>query len=59
VNLNPENGLLNLGGIVLGETCEKTFKVQNISNFTVKFKIASKIKGIQNTNGSQVIFSLN
>jgi len=54
VKLIPENGLLNIGGVVLGESCEKTFKVQNISNFTVKFKIVSKAHGINNQNSSKV-----
>ena len=50
----PEDGLLNFGGIVLGETCEKTFKVKNISNFDVKMKIATKLRGLQNKNYSAV-----
>lgn len=54
VQVTPEDGLINIGGVVLGESCEKTFTVQNISNFAVKFKIAEKVSGINNKSGTSV-----
>jgi hypothetical protein len=46
VQVLPEDGLLNFGGLVLGEITERTFKVKNISNFDVKMKIVTKLKGL-------------
>lgn len=37
VNIEPEEGLLNFGNIIVGETYEKSFKIKNISTFAVKF----------------------
>lgn len=39
---------------MLGEKCEKTFTIQNVSNFAVKFKITEKAKGIDNHRGPSV-----
>jgi len=54
VKLIPETGLLNAGGVLLGEYVEKTFTIQNLSNFQLSFKLVSKAKGVQNKQGSQV-----
>lgn len=54
VKILPENGLLNVGGVILGEKGEKLFKVLNVSNFAVKFKVASIAHGIYNKYGSKV-----
>lgn len=54
VKLTPESGLLNAGGVVIGDYVEKTFSIQNLSNFQLSFKLVSKAKGIQNKNRSQV-----
>lgn len=54
VKIVPENGLLNVGGVVLGEKVEKSFKVLNVSNFPIKFKVASISHGIYNKFGSKV-----
>lgn len=54
VKLVPEEGLLNVGGVLLGEYVEKTFQIQNVSNFPIKFQLVSKAKGTQNLNGTQV-----
>lgn len=65
VKLSPENGLLNIGNVVLGEYAEKTFKISNISNFGFDVKLKSIHRGIQNFNRSEVFsfipseFSLN
>lgn len=45
VKVVPENGLVNVGGVVLGEYCERTFKILNVSNFAIKFQLLSKAKG--------------
>ena len=37
VNIEPEEGLLNFGNILVGETYEKSFKIKNVSSFAVKF----------------------
>ena len=54
VKVTPENLLINIGGIVLGESCEKIIKIENISNFAIKFKVVSNCHGIYNLNGSKV-----
>lgn len=54
VKVVPENLLMNIGGVTLGESCEKTIKVENISHFAIKFKITSNAHGIYNSNGSKV-----
>jgi len=45
---------LNIGGVVLGEKAEKAFKVLNVSNFAIKFKVTSIAHGIYNKFGSKV-----
>ena len=37
VSIEPEEGLLNFGNIIVGEIYEKSFKIKNISQFAVKF----------------------
>ena len=37
VSIEPEEGLLNFGNIIVGEIYEKSFKIKNISYFAVKF----------------------
>lgn len=39
VSIEPEEGLLNFGNIVVGEVYEKTFKIKNVSSFAVKFEL--------------------
>ena len=56
VKLLPDSGLINFGGCVLGEKVEKSFTIQNLSNFQLKFKLISKAKGVLNKNGSDVNF---
>lgn len=48
VTIEPEEGLLNFGNIIVGETYEKTFKIKNISSFAVKFQLLSQVFGIEN-----------
>jgi hypothetical protein len=33
VQIEPENGLVNMGGVLLDEHSEKTIKIKNICNF--------------------------
>jgi hypothetical protein len=37
VKVFPENGLVNVGGVVLGDYSERNFKITNVSNFAIKF----------------------
>jgi len=39
VKVEPEDRLLNFGNVLLGENCEKTFTVQNVSSFPVSFTL--------------------
>lgn len=39
VKVEPEDRLLNFGNVLLGETAEKTFTVQNVSSFPVSFTL--------------------
>ena len=46
VNIEPEDGLLSFGNVLVGETVEKTFKIKNISSFAVKFNLKSECNGV-------------
>jgi len=48
VTIEPEEGLLNFGNIIVGETYEKSFKIKNVSSFAVKFQLLSQVFGIEN-----------
>ena len=48
VNIEPEDGLLQFGNVLVGETVEKVFKIKNISSFAVKFSLKSECSGVQN-----------
>jgi hypothetical protein len=39
VSIEPEEGLLNFGNILVGEVYEKTFKIKNVSSFAVRFEL--------------------
>lgn len=39
VSIEPEEGLLNFGNIVVGEVYEKSFKIKNVSSFAVRFEL--------------------
>jgi len=57
VNIEPEEGLLSFGNIVVGEIYEKSFKIKNVSSFAVKFQLLSQVFGIDNRK-KQVPFLL-
>ena len=46
VNIEPEDGLLQFGNVLVGETVEKVFKIKNISSFAVKFSLKSECSGV-------------
>jgi len=46
VNIEPEEGLLNFSNIIVGEIYEKSFKIKNVSSFTVKFELLSQVFGV-------------
>lgn len=48
VNIEPEEGLLSFGNVLVGETVEKTFKIKNISSFAVKFNLVTEAYGVTN-----------
>lgn len=52
VEIEPAEGLLNFGNIIVGETYEKTFKIMNVSSFEVKFVLESQVFGIENRKKS-------
>lgn len=39
VKIQPEDGILPFGNIIVGETSEKSFTIENISSFPVKFQL--------------------
>ena len=57
VQIEPEEGLLSFGNILVGETYEKSFRIKNISSFQVQFKLMSEVCGVENKK-KQVPFLL-
>ena len=41
VTIEPEEGLIAFGNILVNETVEKGFKIKNVSSFPVKFNLQS------------------
>ena len=48
VTIEPEDGLLSLSNVVVGETNERTFEITNISSFPVEFNLESEVCGVDN-----------
>lgn len=48
VHLDPEEGLISFGNVLINENVEKTFKIENISSFPVKFELKSEASGVGN-----------
>ena len=42
VNIEPEEGMLYFGNLLVGETIEKSFKIKNVSSFAVKFNLKTE-----------------
>jgi len=57
VNIDPEDGLLNFGNILLGESTKKQFTIQNVSSFPVSFKLENLVGGVSNKS-KQLPFTL-
>lgn len=41
VTIEPEEGLISFGNVLVNETVEKAFKIKNVSSFPVKFNLLS------------------
>lgn len=48
VSLTPENGILALGGVIVDESVEKTFKLKNLTEFDITFNLRTMREGISN-----------
>lgn len=48
VKITPEDGLIPFANVLVGETAEKTFKIQNVSSFPVNFNLESLVRGVDN-----------
>lgn len=55
VKITPEDGILPFGNVIVGETAEKTFTIENVSSFPVNFRLESEVHGVEN-NRKQVPF---
>lgn len=55
INIKPESGLINFGGVLLDENAEKTLSIQNICNFEVEFTLQRMGAGVNNSNSSAAI----
>ena len=48
VTIEPEEGLIAFGNVLVNETVEKAFKIKNVSSFPVKFNLQSQVHGCTN-----------
>lgn len=48
VKITPEDGLINFGNVLQGESCEKVLEIQNVSSFAVNFNLESLVFGSEN-----------
>mmetsp|Transcript_1592 Transcript_1592/g.2344 ORF Transcript_1592/g.2344 Transcript_1592/m.2344 type:complete len:182 (+) Transcript_1592:2772-3317(+) len=48
VKITPEDGILPFGNVIVGETTEKTFSIENVSSFPVNFRLESEVHGVEN-----------
>jgi hypothetical protein len=46
VHIQPDNGILNMGCILIQEQAQKTFTIQNISNFPIQYQLKSEKQGV-------------
>ena len=58
MHIQPDNGILNMGCILIQEQAQKTFTIQNISNFPIQYQLKSEKQGVQNIDGSRVCFKI-
>ncbi len=57
VKIDPEDGILPFGNVLVNESVEKTFTIQNVSSFPVNFNLESQVQGVENYQ-KQVAFVL-
>jgi hypothetical protein len=50
VQIEPENGLISMGGVLLEEYAERTVKVKNVCNFDIQFSLQKVGEGVLNSN---------
>ena len=48
VNIDPADGIISFGNILVNENFEKTFNITNVSGFPVNFKLVSEAAGVDN-----------
>lgn len=48
VKITPEDGIVPFSNVLVGETAEKTFQIQNVSSFPVNFNLESLVHGVDN-----------
>ena len=47
-----------MGSVLLGETVEKTFQIENVSSFPIKFNLKRQLSGVNNFNGSKAFYCI-
>lgn len=58
VMIEPEEGILDIGACMPGHRIQKKFKIKNVSNFALDFKLDKLVSGLQNTNGMEAFIFL-
>jgi len=48
VSIFPEEGILKFSNVFVGETAERDFEIENVSNFPINFKLESVVQGVEN-----------
>ena len=48
VEIDPEEGLIGFGNVLVNETVEKSFKIHNVSSFPVRFELIYEASGVKN-----------
>lgn len=51
VSIIPENGLIEMGGVIVGEKIEKSITLKNLSTFRLTYTMTSMFSGCQNLGG--------
>lgn len=51
VRIKPEDGLMYFANVLMGETAEREFEIENVSGFPVKFDLKHRVGGITNKKG--------
>lgn len=51
LKLDPEDGLINIGNCIVGDTIEKTMTLKNLVTFPFEYILKKRAKGVQNFNG--------